>query len=220
MFVPYRVGVVVDGTRKTGDVQCIASELVGVLMNAVLVKFSKQRACTHAINTIMCVHACLNCLQVAWSRMFPGIVASASASLVVPPDGVSRHQMAILVRGNALHVVSAHIRLIASDIYLLPIFDRLAGTWRTSQMDAELMLLSPRVPLRKVKFIRQCRYVAADTWAVIDVSVDGILGHLGGVPPTWTPSRFLPSGCLIQGMSNRRSKVIYYVHSLSNLHGM
>ncbi|KAM0911556.1 hypothetical protein ACQ4PT_013384 [Festuca glaucescens] len=147
MFVPYRVGVVVDGTRKTGDVQCIAGDLVGVLMNAV-----------------------------AWSRMFPGIVASASASVIVPPNGASRHEMAIL-------------------------------------MDAELRLLSPRVPLRKVKFIRQCRYVAADTWAVVDVSIDGILGHPGGgMPPTWTASRFLPSGCLIQGRSNSCSKVTWIVN--------
>ncbi|KAM0902751.1 hypothetical protein ACQ4PT_019050 [Festuca glaucescens] len=185
MFVPYRVGVVVDGTRKTGDVRCTTSELVGVLMNAV-----------------------------AWSKMFPGIVASASASLIVPPNGASRHEMAILVRGNALHAVSGfQPTYVMYHVYLLPIFDRLAGTWRTSQMDADLMLLSPRVPLRKVKFIRQCRYVAVDTWAVVDVSVDGILGHLGGgVPPTWTASRFLPSGCLIQGRSNSCSKVTWIVN--------
>jgi hypothetical protein len=35
MFGPYRMGVVVDGTRKTGDVMCTVDYLIGALMTAV-----------------------------------------------------------------------------------------------------------------------------------------------------------------------------------------
>ena len=79
------------------------------------------------------------------------------------------------------------------------------------QMDAELMVLSPRVPVRKIKFVRQCQMQQPGKWAVVDVSVDGILEHDGGgVPPVYN-ARLLPSGCLIEDRNNGCCKV--YFHS-------
>jgi hypothetical protein len=74
----------------------------------------------------------------------------------------------------------------------------------TPQMDAQLRVLSPRVPLRKLKILRQCQGLGPDTWAVVDVSVDGILGHNGAA------SRLLPTGCLIQRTGNGGCKVMLY----------
>ncbi|CAM0946208.1 unnamed protein product [Alopecurus aequalis] len=81
------------------------------------------------------------------------------------------------------------------------------------QMDAELRVLSSRVPVRKIKFVRQCQKKQPGKWAVVDVSVDGILGEDGGdVPSPYTGSRFLPSGCLIEDINNSFCKVTWIVN--------
>uniref|UniRef100_A0ACD5YP32 Uncharacterized protein n=1 Tax=Avena sativa TaxID=4498 RepID=A0ACD5YP32_AVESA len=144
IFGPYRMGTVVDATRKAGDVKCTADSLVGVLMDAA-----------------------------GWSGMFPGIVVSATVSHVLTPAG-SRHGM-------------------------------------TTLMDAELRVLSPRVPIRRIKFVRQCRKEKhAGTWTVVDASVDGILGK------DTATCRLLPSGCLIQEMTDGGCKVTWMVNMEHN----
>jgi homeobox-leucine zipper protein len=74
-------------------------------------------------------------------------------------------------------------------------------------MDAELKVLSPGMTARKIKFLRQCKEVQPGKWAVVDVSVDGILGLDDGVPPT---CRLLPSGCLIEVHNTGCCKVHIY----------
>ncbi|KAL3834478.1 hypothetical protein ACJIZ3_009214 [Penstemon smallii] len=77
-------------------------------------------------------------------------------------------------------------------------------------MQAEFQVLSPMVPVREAKFIRFCKQHSEDIWAVVDVSVDSIFDGLRGT--TSTNCRRLPSGCIVQDMSNGYSKVTWIEH--------
>jgi homeobox-leucine zipper protein len=77
-------------------------------------------------------------------------------------------------------------------------------------MDAELRVLAPRVPVRKIKFVRHSQEVQPGKWALVDVSIDEILG----VPPAYIASRLRPSGCLVEDRNNGYCKVLYSILSL------
>ncbi|KAE8783529.1 Homeobox-leucine zipper protein ROC5 [Hordeum vulgare] len=87
-------------------------------------------------------------------------------------------------------------------------------------MSAELRVLSPLVPVRKINFIRHCQRLEENTWAVVDVSVDGILEQDGGqaaalddgAPSTHTACKLLPSGCHIQELENGYCQVTWIVN--------
>ena len=83
------------------------------------------------------------------------------------------------------------------------------------QMTAELQVQSPRLLNRSINFLRYNKRVVEGQWAVMDVSVDGILGPPGSriiaeaavanntvVPASYTGWRLLPSGCLVEDMPN------------------
>lgn len=93
-------------------------------------------------------------------------------------------------------------------------------------MNAELQVHSPRLLNRSINFLRYTKRVAEGRWAVMDVSVDGILGPPGSrvadaaaaaaaangvtlVPAWYTGCRLLPSGCLVEDMRNGYCKVRY-----------
>jgi len=78
------------------------------------------------------------------------------------------------------------------------------------QMNAEMWVQSPCVPNRTVNILRYSKLVAERKWAVMDVSVDGIFGQevlLAYLPARYMGCRLLPSGCLIEDMSNGYCKV-------------
>ncbi|KAL1192116.1 Homeobox-leucine zipper protein HDG1 [Cardamine amara subsp. amara] len=89
-------------------------------------------------------------------------------------------------------------------------------------MQAEIQLLSPLVPVRKVTFLRFCKQHAEDVWAVVDVSVDSISERRSSDSARTSLScRRLPSGCLVQDMPNGYSKVTWVDHTEyeeSNIH--
>ncbi|KAE8662121.1 Homeobox-leucine zipper protein HDG1 [Hibiscus syriacus] len=78
-------------------------------------------------------------------------------------------------------------------------------------MDAEFQVLSPLVPARRVRFIRFCKQHSEGVWAVVDVSInttqDAANTH------TFINCRRLPSGCVIQDLDNKYSKVTWIEHS-------
>ncbi|XP_010523728.1 PREDICTED: homeobox-leucine zipper protein HDG1-like [Tarenaya hassleriana] len=76
-------------------------------------------------------------------------------------------------------------------------------------MQAELQLLSPLVPVRRVSFLRFCKQHAEGVWAVVDVSIDTIRDSSAGSPSCGR----LPSGCLVQDMPNGYSKVKWVEHA-------
>ncbi|KAL0909552.1 hypothetical protein M5K25_020432 [Dendrobium thyrsiflorum] len=74
-------------------------------------------------------------------------------------------------------------------------------------MTAEFQVPSPLVPTRESYFVRYCKQHQDGTWAVVDVSLDGLR------PSTaLMRCRRRPSGCLIQEMPNGYSKVIWVEH--------
>ncbi|XP_037431339.1 homeobox-leucine zipper protein ROC6-like [Triticum dicoccoides] len=91
-----------------------------------------------------------------------------------------------------------------------------SGDGMVQLMNAELRVLSPRVPVRKINFIRHCQKIAENIWAVVDVSVDGIrdqaAGLNDGAPSTYTACKLQPSGCHIQELSNGHCQVTWIVN--------
>ncbi|KAG6501791.1 hypothetical protein ZIOFF_041675 [Zingiber officinale] len=78
-------------------------------------------------------------------------------------------------------------------------------------MHAELQVLSPLVPVRKVQFLRFCKQLADGAWAVVDVSFDGARDNCPG--DSMGCCRRLPSGCVVQEMPNGYSKVTWVEHA-------
>jgi hypothetical protein len=72
--------------------------------------------------------------------------------------------------------------------------------WLLLQMQAELQMLSPLVPIREVTFLRFCKQLAEGAWAVVDVSIDGL--QTDQCLATNTKCRRLPSGCVLQDTPN------------------
>ncbi|KAI3723126.1 hypothetical protein L2E82_34490 [Cichorium intybus] len=73
-------------------------------------------------------------------------------------------------------------------------------------MQAEIQLISPSVSARAMKFIRYSRQQAEGVWAVVDLSVDA--DRREGIM-----CRRLPSGCILQDLSNGFSKVTWVEHT-------
>ncbi|RID43165.1 hypothetical protein BRARA_I00043 [Brassica rapa] len=77
-------------------------------------------------------------------------------------------------------------------------------------VNSELQVLSPLVPVRNVNFLRFCKQHAEGVWAVVDVSIDTVRENSGG---STVVIRRLPSGCVVQDMSNGYSKVTWVEHA-------
>ncbi|ONM30532.1 Homeobox-leucine zipper protein ANTHOCYANINLESS 2 [Zea mays] len=79
-------------------------------------------------------------------------------------------------------------------------------------MKAELQVLSPLVPIREVTFLRFCKQLAEGAWAVVDVSIDGLVrDHNSGTASNAgnIRCRRLPSGCVMQDTPNGYCKVTW-----------
>ncbi|XP_061374520.1 homeobox-leucine zipper protein ANTHOCYANINLESS 2-like [Gastrolobium bilobum] len=78
-------------------------------------------------------------------------------------------------------------------------------------MNAELQLVSPLVPVRQVNFLRYCKQHAVGIWVVVDLSVD--IGRNATNSYPIMSCRKLPSGCIVQDMSNGLTKITWIDHS-------
>ncbi|XAR50650.1 hypothetical protein NMG60_11005026 [Bertholletia excelsa] len=76
-------------------------------------------------------------------------------------------------------------------------------------MFAELQMLTPMVPTREVYFIRYCKQLSADQWAIVDVSVDKVEENIDA---SLIKCRKRPSGCIIEDKANGHCKVIWVEH--------
>ncbi|KAF8378849.1 hypothetical protein HHK36_030198 [Tetracentron sinense] len=79
----------------------------------------------------------------------------------------------------------------------------------SEQIYGELQVLSPLVSPREFYLLRYCQQIEQGLWAIVDVSFE-----FSGGDPIVASSRChrLPSGCLIQDMSNGYSKVTWVEH--------
>ncbi|PWA38216.1 homeobox-leucine zipper protein HDG11 [Artemisia annua] len=75
-------------------------------------------------------------------------------------------------------------------------------------MYKELQVTSPLVAKRKFTCLRTCKQIDQGTWVVADISYEPIL-NLNGYHSNY---RRLPSGCLIQSISEKLSKVTWVEH--------
>lgn len=72
-------------------------------------------------------------------------------------------------------------------------------------MQAKLQVLSPLVPIREVTFLRFCKQLGEGSWAVVDVSIDGLMMEQGLAVASTNANmkcRRLPSGCVVQDTPN------------------
>ncbi|KAL2462670.1 Homeobox-leucine zipper protein GLABRA 2 [Forsythia ovata] len=76
-------------------------------------------------------------------------------------------------------------------------------------MFAELQMLTPMVATREVYFVRCCKKLSADQWAIVDVSIDKVEDN---IDVSLAKCRKRPSGCIIQDTSNGRCKVTWVEH--------
>jgi len=72
------------------------------------------------------------------------------------------------------------------------------------QMFAELQMLTPMVPTREVYFVRFCKQLSAEQWAIVDVSIDKVEDNIDA---SLVKCRKRPSGCIIEDKSNGHCKV-------------
>ncbi|KAK9064201.1 hypothetical protein SSX86_015581 [Deinandra increscens subsp. villosa] len=70
-------------------------------------------------------------------------------------------------------------------------------------MTAEYQVPSPFVPTRESYFVRYCKQLDDETWAVVDVSLDNLRSS------SIVRCRRRPSGCLIQELPNGCSKITW-----------
>uniref|UniRef100_A0ACD5VZ56 Uncharacterized protein n=1 Tax=Avena sativa TaxID=4498 RepID=A0ACD5VZ56_AVESA len=79
-------------------------------------------------------------------------------------------------------------------------------------MFAEVQTLTPMVPTREFWFARYCKKLAAEKWAVVDVSFDKTESGGGTSPPLARCWKY-PSGCIIEEQTNGHSKVTWVEHT-------
>jgi len=72
------------------------------------------------------------------------------------------------------------------------------------QMFAEVQMLTPMVPTREVYFVRYCKQLNAEQWAIVDVSIDKVEDNIDA---SLVKCRKRPSGCIIEDKSNGHCKV-------------
>ncbi|KAK7381653.1 hypothetical protein VNO80_00199 [Phaseolus coccineus] len=83
------------------------------------------------------------------------------------------------------------------------------GNGAVQLMFAELQMLTPMVPTREVYFVRCCKQLSDEQWAIIDVSVDKVEDNIDA---SLVKCRKRPSGCIIEDKSNSHCKVIWVEH--------
>ncbi|CAH2068026.1 unnamed protein product [Thlaspi arvense] len=83
-------------------------------------------------------------------------------------------------------------------------------------MFGEMQLLTPVVPTREVYFVRSCRQLSPEKWAIVDVSVsleeDDNNNNTEDKEASLLKCRKRPSGCIIEDTSNGHSKVTWVEH--------
>ncbi|XP_076936750.1 homeobox-leucine zipper protein GLABRA 2-like isoform X1 [Bidens hawaiensis] len=76
-------------------------------------------------------------------------------------------------------------------------------------MFAELQMLTPLVVTREVYFVRYSKQLNADTWAIVDISIDNVEKNIDA---SLARFRKRPSGCIIEDKSNGHCKVTWIEH--------
>ncbi|XP_026660364.2 homeobox-leucine zipper protein GLABRA 2 isoform X2 [Phoenix dactylifera] len=84
-----------------------------------------------------------------------------------------------------------------------------SGDGTIQLMFAELQMLTPIVPTREFYFVRYCKQLSPEKWAIVDVSVDKIEENIDA---SLAKCRKRPSGCVIEDQANGHCKVTWVEH--------
>ncbi|XP_050232565.1 homeobox-leucine zipper protein GLABRA 2 [Mercurialis annua] len=76
-------------------------------------------------------------------------------------------------------------------------------------MFAEVQMLTPMVATREVYFVRFCKQLCAEKWAIVDVSVEKVEDNIDA---SLVKCRKRPSGIIIEDKSNGHCKVTWVEH--------
>ncbi|KAK6125001.1 hypothetical protein DH2020_041275 [Rehmannia glutinosa] len=76
-------------------------------------------------------------------------------------------------------------------------------------MFAEIQMLTPMVATRELYFVRHCKQLSANQWAIVDVSIDKVEDNIDA---SLQKCRKRPSGCIIEDKSNGHCKVTWVEH--------
>ncbi|KAM0937153.1 putative transcription factor & lipid binding HD-SAD family [Dioscorea sansibarensis] len=125
-------------------------------------------------------------------------------TVVVPMKVVNIIEMLLDANRWMAFFPSVVSRCATLDVYSRGAADNFNGALQV--MSAMFQMATPLVPSREGLFVRYCKQHAEKTWAVADVSLDGLRPNPS---LTW---RRRPSGCLIQEMSEGFSKVTWVEH--------
>ncbi|KAJ0971807.1 hypothetical protein J5N97_019766 [Dioscorea zingiberensis] len=101
--------------------------------------------------------------------------------------------------------------MISNAATMYAIFNGESGTLNGSAqlMFVELQMLTPLVPIRELYFVRYCKQLSNDRWAILDVSIDEIEEN---VDASLIKCRKRPSGCIIEENRNGHCKVTWVEH--------
>lgn len=72
-------------------------------------------------------------------------------------------------------------------------------------------MLTPMVATREVYFVRHCKQLSTDLWAIVDVSIDNVEKN---IDESLLKCRKRPSGCIIEDKSNGHCKVKSVMNAL------
>ncbi|KAK4480053.1 hypothetical protein RD792_013110 [Penstemon davidsonii] len=149
----------------------------------------------------------------SYDKLFPkpSHVKTASARIESSRDSgevamTALHLIEMLLDSNKWKDMFPNIVTKARTIEVLDI-GNLGGSLHL--MYAKMHILSPLVAPREFFFIRYCRQVNSRTWVMVDVSYDFIKELQDAAP---TRSWKLPSGCMIEDMSNGKSTISWIEH--------
>lgn len=74
-------------------------------------------------------------------------------------------------------------------------------------MFAEVQTLTPLIPTRELHFLRHCKKLDAEKWAIVDVSFDDFEPDAQTTPSTLCMCLKKPSGCIVEEQASGRCKV-------------
>lgn len=118
------------------------------------------------------------------------------------------HDRLVEILMDAVQMSSVFSGIVSRAMTLEVLSTGVAGNYNGALqvMTAEFQVPTPLVPTREFYFVRYCKQHAEGTWAIVDVSLDGVR------PTPGMRCRRKPSGCLIENMHNGYSKVTWVEH--------
>ncbi|KAJ8755997.1 hypothetical protein K2173_024542 [Erythroxylum novogranatense] len=97
----------------------------------------------------------------------------------------------------------------AANVYVICSGDGPNRNGAVQLMFAEMQMMTPLVPTREVYFVRHCKQLSPEKWAIVDVSIDKVEDNIDA---SLVKCRKRPSGCIIEDKSNGHCKVTWVEH--------